>query len=333
MYSQPGTPASASLGLSRGSLLKALTLLVFVWLVAAYIRVPSYREGSNYVDYSSSGSTTTSDDAGETQKGGSLSPWNPVKQRPSIKQHTDRVAVIIENRPIENLVPVILHFHSVLGPEWPIIFYTSPTTSDTLMSLPAFARVVDEKSVIVRHLPPEVVFNSHYAVSLFLADTWIWQDLAPYEKVLIFQSDSIICSASKTTVDDFLQYDLIGAPIAPAYGEGYNGGLSLRNREITLDLFTRYSWANDSSTPGAPPNMKYEDQWLYMRMSELPPGPDGKPGANLPSLETAMTFAVETIWADDPLGFHQPVRWQMDNMDKILKYCPEVGMISGSTFF
>ncbi|KAI1879517.1 hypothetical protein JX265_002471 [Neoarthrinium moseri] len=256
-----------------------------------------------------------------------------LQKTPKIKQHMDRAAVIIENRPLENLIPVMLHFHSVLGPEWPLIFYTIPTTSDALMASAPFSRAVDEGRITIRYLPPEVSFSNHRAVSLFLTEPWLWADLAPYDKILMFQDDSIICSASGARADDFLEYDLIGAPIAPYYGQGYNGGLSIRSRALVLDLLARFSYANDSAVPGAPANMQFEDQWLYTRMQQLPPRPDGSPAARLPSDEVAGSFAVETVWQDRPFGFHQPVRWQKDNMEKIVQYCPEVGMISGAAFF
>lgn len=250
-----------------------------------------------------------------------------------VKQHTDRAAVIIENRPLENLIPVMLHFHSVLGPEWPIIFYTTQETAGNLSASAPFSRAVDEGRIAIRYLPDTVSFSSHRAVSLFLSDPWLWEDLAPYRKILMFQDDSIICSASGSRVDDFIQYDLIGAPIAKQYGQGYNGGLSIRNRELVLGLFKTHSYAHDSEVPGAPASMKFEDQWLYTRMLELPAKSDGTPGANLPADEVARKFAVETVWEEQPLGFHQPVRWQKANMAKIMQYCPEVGMIGGAAFF
>jgi hypothetical protein len=251
----------------------------------------------------------------------------------TVQQHTDRAAVIIENRPLENLVPVMLHFHSVLGPEWPIIFYTTPATATALRASPPFARAVDEGRIQLRDLPAHASFDNHRAVSLFLADAWLWMDLAPYRHVLMFQADSVICAASGARADDFVQYDLIGAPIARQYGQGFNGGLSIRNRELVLDLVTRYSYDNDSLAPDAPTHMKFEDQWLYTRMLELPARDDGTPGANLPKEDVAHAFAVETVWQERPFGFHQPVRWQKNRMDKIMKYCPEVGMIGGAAFF
>ncbi|KAI1355616.1 hypothetical protein F5Y01DRAFT_269259 [Xylaria sp. FL0043] len=56
---------------------------------------------------------------------------------------------------------------------------------------------------------------------------------------------------------------------------------------------------------------------------------------NLPDADTAGLFAVETVWVEGarPLGFHQPRRWQGEHMEEIMAYCPEVGMIAGSSFF
>lgn len=250
-----------------------------------------------------------------------------------VQKHSDRAAVIIENRPLENLIPVMLHFHSVLGPEWPIIFYTTPETTAELRTSAPFARAVDEGHITVRSLPAHASFATHRDVSLFLTDTWLWTDLAPYRHVFMFQADSVICSASAARADDFLAYDLIGAPVAARYGRGFNGGLSIRNRELVLDVVSRYSFDADSTAEDAPQHMKFEDQWLYTRMLELPARADGSPGANLPKQDVARKFAVETIWAENPFGYHQPVRWQKDRMDKIMKYCPEVGMIGGAAFF
>lgn len=58
-------------------------------------------------------------------------------------------------------------------------------------------------------------------------------------------------------------------------------------------------------------------------MKKLPMQENGEPAARLPSIETAKTFAVETMWHDSPLGFHQVGRWQKKNLKKIEKWCPE----------
>ncbi|KAI1742167.1 hypothetical protein F4680DRAFT_41977 [Xylaria scruposa] len=227
----------------------------------------------------------------------------------------DRVAVIIEDRPLGNLIPVILHFHSVLGPEWPIILYTSPATASELLRSTPFSRAVSSSEIEIRHLPHDTTFDSHAS------------------------ADSILCAASSRRVDDFLEYDLLGAPIDPRFGTGFNGGLSLRNRELVLRVLERWDFGVDSAVVDAPREWRYEDQWFFARMKEL--GENGELAdelgvkVHLPDQDTAARFAVETIWVEGqmPLGFHQPQRWQGEHMSDIMEYCPEVGMIAGSSFF
>ncbi|RDW56657.1 hypothetical protein BP6252_14070 [Coleophoma cylindrospora] len=227
---------------------------------------------------------------------------------------TTKVATIIEDRPLDTLVPLLLHFSSVLGSEWPIILYTS---QDMLPASYPFQRAINENRIIIRTLPSEVHFRTQESVSDFLTQPWLWEQLAPAEHVLLFQADSILCSNSALQVDDFFEYDFIGAPINPSYGKGYNGGLSLRNRTMILDILGSSSWKDEKDDAENPtnPGVEFEDQWFYNKMVER--------GAVLPSLEVAQTFAVETIFYDTPLAYHQVERWQKDNMQKIDRWCPE----------
>ncbi|KAH6681462.1 hypothetical protein B0J14DRAFT_215716 [Halenospora varia] len=241
------------------------------------------------------------------------------------------VAVIIEDRPLSNLAPLLLHFSSVLGPNWPIILY-APENQSLNQSIP-FRRALDEGRIEVRVLEVDMRFENHAAVSEFLTLPWFWEQLAPAGHVLLFQADSILCANSDIRIDDFLQYDFVGAPIDvpvegnAGHGEGYNGGLSLRNRSMILDIVNKFNWQGEKEEGKITqdpcvtkaPCLKFEDQWFYHKMKEMP-------GAVLPSKEVAATFAVETIWYDTPLGYHQVERWNSDRMDKVAQWCPEYRM-------
>ncbi|PVH89036.1 hypothetical protein DL98DRAFT_508872 [Cadophora sp. DSE1049] len=241
------------------------------------------------------------------------------------------VAAIIEDRPLSNLAPLLLHFSSVLGPTWPIVLFTSENTLLN-QSIP-FQRAVNEGRISLRSLPSDIHFESHRAVSELLTIPWFWEQLAPAGHVLLFQADSILCANSDKRVDDFLEYDFVGAPIEVptqginGHGEGLNGGLSLRNRTMILDIVTKSSWKTEMddgtiSQEGCvtkKPCLKFEDQWFYHKMKEIP-------GSRLPTKEVAATFAVETVWYDRPLGYHQVERWNADKMDRVATWCPEYKM-------
>jgi len=93
-----------------------------------------------------------------------------------------------------------------------------------------------------------------------MTDSWFWEDLDPVEHVLIFQSDSMLCANAARSVDDFFEYDLVGAPIAKDLGTGYNGGLSLRKRSTILRVLENYDWEATQKEGD-----RFEDQWYYNR--------------------------------------------------------------------
>jgi Protein of unknown function (DUF5672) len=219
----------------------------------------------------------------------------------------DLVATIIENRPLTNLIPLVLHFASVLGPSWPIRIFHNEDNAEMFNSSRAFAQAVASGQVSLHSLPEGTDFKSHDAVSRFLAgSSWFWRELAPAKHILLFQADSILCSNSPHRVEEFLEYDFIGAPINPRYGAGYNGGLSLRNRKVMLDTVAKYNWTKGRG---------FEDQWFYKRLNES--------GARLPSPDVAKRFSIETIWYERPLGLHQIQRWQKSKLRELAEWCPE----------
>ncbi|RDL39734.1 uncharacterized protein BP5553_04074 [Venustampulla echinocandica] len=265
--------------------------------------------------------------------------WAPVPVPGSKPLSNSRIsnrkaAAIVENRPLDNLIPIILHFSSVLGPEWPIHVFTNEDNIGNFSESTPFQRQVADGRFHVQTLPRGEALNTHASVSGFFTKPWFWEQLAPYEHILIFQADTIICSNSPQKVEDFLEYDFVGAPIddARGMGMGYNGGLSIRNRTKCLEITNSYDWQVERHGDGSQGNVDYEDQWFSKKMRELPKQLDGRPGANLPPADIAMKFSVETMWYDKPLGYHQPNVWQNDHMAEIHKWCPEYRMCTTETF-
>ncbi|CAN8100810.1 unnamed protein product [Discula destructiva] len=223
---------------------------------------------------------------------------------------------------VPNLSSIMLLFANILGPKWPVVLLTLESTWTPPESAP-FQRLLSTGQIRIRFLPPNTTFPDHHSVSLFFTSPWIWEQFAAANRMLLFQADSVLCASSPLSVDDFAAYDLVGAPIASQHGVGYNGGLSLRNPRVFLEIARdpAHDFVADSGDGGwqIANDKKFEDQWFYNRLVER--------GAVLPDLEVARTFAVETVFHATPLGYHQPARWQQGNMGRILDWCPEVGMI------
>lgn len=251
---------------------------------------------------------------------------------------------------VANLVPVMLHFANVLGPRWPVVLVTLRARWEEPAS-PAFRRLMREQRIRIYFLPEDTTFPDHESVSVFLTQPWLWEQFESAGRVLLFQADSIVCSRAEARVDDFERWDLVGAPISGAYGVGFNGGLSLRNPRAVLALLRdpeRNSFervlrahlarldriraeegdeAHDEANRRVPTWERFEDQWFYVKLQEA--------GAEIPPLDVARGFAVETVWEDRPLGYHQPFRWLTDKQKaKVLDWCPEASMLQdGSHFF
>lgn len=146
----------------------------------------------------------------------------------------------------------------------------------------------------------------------------------------------MLCVNSLARVEDFFEYDFVGAPIRTDWGEGFNGGLSLRNRELCLRIASGYSWEEayreeterrqkgQGGNNGSKLDIRYEDQWFYKCMLDL--------GAKLPSVEVALTFAVETIDYEQPLGFHKPGAVFPDTVERIREWCPEIELTINEGF-
>lgn len=56
--------------------------------------------------------------------------------------------------------------------------------------------------------------------------------------------------------------------------------------------------------------------------------PSDEGAINLPSMEVARTFSVETIDYPHPLGVHQVHRWPKEQMLTLDEWCPEYKLCS-----
>ncbi|RDW89561.1 hypothetical protein BP6252_01593 [Coleophoma cylindrospora] len=241
---------------------------------------------------------------------------------------TNKAAIIIETRFRTNLVPLILHFSSVLGPSWPILIYTSAESVGMFSTSAALSRYLHSGLIQIRILPSSVLFTNSNSVNKFMTQKWLWESLAPAEHILIFQSDSMLCANAARSVEDFFDYDLVGAPIRKDLGQGYNGGLSLRKRSTILRVLKEWRWSAQDGD-------RFEDQWYYNRFHKLQlrekqagKSPQDEGAINLPNMEIARTFSVETIDYPHPLGVHQVHRWISEGLVSLDEWCPEYKLCS-----
>ena len=126
----------------------------------------------------------------------------------------------------------------------------------------------------------------------------------------------ILCANNKGMLDDWLQYDWVGVPWWGESRYGGNGGLSLR-RVSSIIAVLRHQQRQNFSEP--------EDVWLTERLGHLP-------NTQVANGSESMKFSAESIWYDEPLGYHTGgggilaggVWGSQEHRQHIWDYCPEM---------
>jgi len=136
----------------------------------------------------------------------------------------------------------------------------------------------------------------------------------------------MLCANSPHSVDDFLQYDFVGAMMG-LESKLYNGGLSLRNRTMMLDILNEgENWekfCKDRKT-----EEQGEDYWFSKLMA--------KRGGNLPLQKVSAQFALQYGYQIDeyprPVGYHKLQKnIPQKKIDSIAEWCPEIVLTKKGT--
>ncbi|KAH8653403.1 hypothetical protein BX600DRAFT_515679 [Xylariales sp. PMI_506] len=189
-----------------------------------------------------------------------------------------KVALLIENRPVPLLAPLMLHFMSVVPPDWRFRFMGSVESVTHLNKSTAIREQVKAGKLDLTYIPSNMSTAGQEMISRFLTTLWIYETvLQPAEWLLVFQTDSMLCANSRQNINDYLDYDWIGAPWNPHGRYGGNGGLSLRRVSAMIEIL-RDQIRVDGSEP--------EDVWLAERLAH-------RPGAKMANGSVSLTFSGE----------------------------------------
>jgi hypothetical protein len=102
-----------------------------------------------------------------------------------------KVALIIENRPVGVLTPLILHMISVVPPDWRFRFMGSNESLPLVNNSAAIRRQVSVGKLDLTYIPSNMSVSGGEEISQFLTNRWIYETvLQPAEWLLIFQTDS-----------------------------------------------------------------------------------------------------------------------------------------------
>lgn len=199
-------------------------------------------------------------------------------QSPRSPYNESKVALLIENRASPILAPLMLHFMAVVPPDWRFRFMGSAESVAYLNRSIAIREQVNAGKLDLTYIPSNMSTAGQEMISRFLTTLWLYETvLQPAEWLLVFQTDSILCANSRQNINDYLEYDWIGAPWNPTGRFGGNGGLSLRRVSAMIEVL-RDQVRVDGSEP--------EDVWLAERLGH-------RPGARMANGTVSLTFSGE----------------------------------------
>jgi len=201
-------------------------------------------------------------------------------------------------------------------------------------SNPTIRRYVEGKKLFLDRIPYDVVdaIDSYGTVNYLLSRLWLYEEwLWPSEWVFLFQDDSMICSASTMTVNDFVDegWSFLGVSgYSHDMPHSTGGGFSLRRVSHLIRQLKAYSfeqWAADG-------RIASEDYYFSMALCD-------QPWAKQPNGEEAIRWGAVMEFHEDPnempLGFHPYSSDGMfrgpngqKNQDKAYAFCPELAIIS-----
>jgi hypothetical protein len=139
-------------------------------------------------------------------------------------------AVIIEPRKHKALEYVLNNFLENLNDDWNVLILHGNLNEEFVDNI--INNLSKYKSRITKHnLKVDNLNISQYNKILTSLDFY---NLIPTETLLVFQTDTIICSKYKDNINKFLKYDYVGAPWRDANGEVGNGGLALRKKSKSM---------------------------------------------------------------------------------------------------
>ena len=197
------------------------------------------------------------------------------------------IAMIIDNRKTSQLVTAVLNILEHIPSDWKIQiftldehwpFYQRSSLASFIRTNRIFMTPIDFSH---RDLPDQDFIN------LYLTSPSLWHRVRG-EKVLFFQTDSVICSNSSYKLTDFLHYDFIGAPRQK--GGCSNGGFSIRTRSKTLSLL-------ESSRGEFPLHGLNEDDCFSTNLRQF--------GGFVAPIRIAKTFAMESIYHPRAFAVHK----------------------------
>ncbi len=215
-------------------------------------------------------------------------------------------AVIIEPRKHPALEFVLDNFNKNLSNEWKIILFHGNNNIEYCNDI---LRKINSSRIFLNNLNVDNLSISDY--NKLLTNIDFYKNI-PTEIFLIFQTDTMICSKYKNLINNYFNYDYVGAPwkldidwVTDKNNKKNfigNGGLSIRKKSKMLEIIN---------------NCKYdgvinEDFYFSQGCNN---------NVNKPEYDEALKFSIETVYNKESFGIHKAWEYLEEYEDEIESRC------------
>ncbi|KAL8936759.1 MAG: hypothetical protein Q9216_004763 [Gyalolechia sp. 2 TL-2023] len=229
-----------------------------------------------------------------------------------------KLAMLVEVNPFGHLTALLLHMIAVVPFEWRFIYMGSKESIARMEKSLPIRDLQESGKLVLKEVPAGFDASTSEGMHRMLTHIRFYKEVVdPAEWFLLFRSDTILCAQSNQSLNDWLEYDWVGAPWGLDDRFGGNGALSLRRVSAVKQILGFQTRLNDSDP---------SDRWLSMRMGLLP-------DAQMAPASKEAEFSVENIWHDKPMGYRldnilpDSVWGDRNKRKQIYDYCPEVKLI------
>lgn len=221
-------------------------------------------------------------------------------------------AIIVEPRKHRALHFVLKNFFENLDDNWGFVILHGTDNKEYLSNIMEKLSKYKSRTTLINLNKKNLTYHEYNG--LFYEKSFY--DYIPTETFLVFQTDSMILKDNKHKINDFLEYDYVGAPIVcferfhnckknttingVAFDVG-NGGLSLRKKSKMIELLNYITFAKSYNKDDKIKFGKYipEDRFFSGEMTFE------YIDIYKPEIQEASNFAVQELYNDSPFGIHK----------------------------
>jgi len=289
----------------------------------------------------------------EAPSRGGSSPINYNNENIKLVGSFDKIAVIVEPREHKGLPLVVRNVLKNLDSSWSVQIFHGVSNKAWIQK--EFENEIASRRIfLTKMLVHNLTLQDYNHIML---DVHFWENVLG-NHVLLFETDSALCDHSHYKVDDFMQYDYIGAPWSPQFHGSFGCEIfqskassevkyvlsknDVKNRELfknNKNLSPVFSTDLSSGIGNSGLSLRNRIKTIEILKEYIPISDLFKSRSNdifyacilaypdshmhAPSFTVASHFSVESIATDSPFGFHKSWDFSTSNEQNLVKACSD----------